>query len=68
MLIGGRRTGQLGAGLPVIALSGLFLLAVAVGVAARQDEFVGFMAALVGPVALLFAVPLAVSVTTTSAR
>ncbi|MFK4041779.1 hypothetical protein ACI2LC_38760 [Nonomuraea wenchangensis] len=62
VMVAGGRAGQIGAGLPAIALSGLLLLAVAAGVAARQDEFVGFMVALAGPVALLLAVPLAVSV------
>jgi fluoroquinolone transport system permease protein len=62
VLIAGRRTGEIGAGLPVIALSSLLLLAVAAGVAARKDEFVGFMVALAGPMVLLFAVPLAVSI------
>lgn len=62
VLITGRRTGQIGAGLPAIALSGLLLLAIAAGVAARKDGFVGFMVALSGPMALLFAVPLAVSI------
>ncbi len=62
VLIAGRRTGQLGAGLVAIALTGLLLLAVAAGVAAGQDEFVGFMVALSGPMVLLFAVPLAVSI------
>jgi fluoroquinolone transport system permease protein len=62
VLIAGRRTGQIGAGLPAIALAGLLLLAIATGVAARKDEFVGFMVALSGPMVLLFAVPLAVSI------
>ncbi|MFV2101655.1 hypothetical protein [Micromonospora sp. LOL_024] len=62
VLLAGRRTGQLGTTLPVIALSGLLLLAVAAGLAARRDEFVAFMVALPGPMALLLAVPLAVSV------
>jgi fluoroquinolone transport system permease protein len=62
VLIAGRRTGQLAAVLPATALSGLLLLAIAAGVAARRDEFVGFMVALSGPIALLFAVPLAVSI------
>jgi fluoroquinolone transport system permease protein len=62
VLIAGRRTGQIGAGLPAIALSGLLLLAVAAGLAARKDELVGFMVALSGPMVLLFAVPLAVSI------
>jgi fluoroquinolone transport system permease protein len=62
VLIAGRRAGQLGAGLPAVALAGLLLLAVAAGVAARKDEFVGFMVAVSGPMVPLFAVPLAVSV------
>jgi hypothetical protein len=62
VLFAGRRTDQIGAGLPAIALSGLLLLAIAAGVAARKDEFVGFMVALSGPMVLLFAVPLAVSI------
>jgi len=62
VLIAGRRTGQLGAALPTTALSGLLLLAVAAGVAARKDAFVGFMVALPGPMVLLFAVPLVVSI------
>jgi fluoroquinolone transport system permease protein len=62
VLIAGRRTGQIGAGLPAIALCGLLLLAIAAGLAVRKDEFVGFMVALSGPMVLLFAVPLAVSI------
>jgi fluoroquinolone transport system permease protein len=62
VLFAGRRVGQLGAGLPAVALSGLLLLAIAAGVAARRDEFVGFMVALSGPMVLVFAVPLAVSI------
>lgn len=62
VLFAGRRGGQLGAGLPAIALAGLLLLAIAVGVAARRTEFVSFMVALAGPMVLLFAVPLTVSI------
>jgi len=62
VLVAGRRTDHLGAGLAAVALCGLLLLAVAAGLAARRDEFVGFMVALSGPMALLFAVPLAVSI------
>ena len=62
VLLAGRRASQLGAGLAAVALCGLLLLAVATGLAARRDEFVGFMVALSGPMALLFAVPLAVSI------
>lgn len=62
VLIAGRRTDLIGAGLPAIALSGLLLLAVAAGIAARKDEFVGFMLAVSVPMALLFALPLAVSI------
>ncbi len=59
VLIAGRRTL---AALPTVALAALLLLALAAGIAARRDEFVGFMVALSGPMALLFAVPLAVSI------
>jgi len=62
VLIAGRRTGQLGAGLPATALSSLLLLGVAAGIAAHKDEFVSFMLSLAGPIALLFTVPLAVSI------
>jgi fluoroquinolone transport system permease protein len=62
VLIAGRCTGQLGAGLPAIALANLLLLAIAMAVAARKDEFVSFMVALPGPMLLLLAVPLAVSI------
>jgi fluoroquinolone transport system permease protein len=62
VLIAGRRTGQLGPGLPAVVLAGLLLLAIAAGVATRKDEFVAFMVALSGPMVLLFAVPLAVSI------
>jgi len=62
VLIAGQHTGQIGAGLPAIALAGLLLLAIAAGVAARKDEFVSFMVALSGPMVMLFAVPLAVSI------
>lgn len=48
-------------GLAAVALCGLLLLGVATGVAARRDEFVGFMVALSAPMALLLALPLAVS-------
>lgn len=61
VLLAGRRTGRLGADLLVIALSGLLVLALAAAIAVRQDGFVSFMVALAGPMALLFAVPLAVS-------
>jgi hypothetical protein len=62
VLIAGRRAAQLGVGLVAVALCGLLLLAVAAGLAARRDEFVGFMVALSAPMALLLAVPLAVSI------
>jgi fluoroquinolone transport system permease protein len=62
VLLAGRRTAQLGVGLPAIALSGLLLLAIAAGLAAGKDELVGFMVALAGPIALLFTIPLAVSI------
>ncbi|GIJ63036.1 hypothetical protein [Virgisporangium aurantiacum] len=62
VLIAGRRSGQLGSALPAIAVAGLMLLAVAAGVAVRRSEFVSFMVALTGPMVLLFAVPLAVSI------
>ncbi|MEU4508390.1 hypothetical protein AB0G05_02740 [Nonomuraea wenchangensis] len=62
VLVAGGRTGEIGAGLSAVALTGLLLIAVAAGVAAREDELVGFMVALVGPMVLLLAVPLAVSV------
>jgi fluoroquinolone transport system permease protein len=62
VLITGRRSGQLGVALAAVALCGLLLLAVAAGLAARRDEFVGFMVALAGPMALLLAVPLAASI------
>lgn len=62
VLIAGRRVAQLGVGLPAVALCGLLLLAVAAGLAARRDEFVGFMVALSAPMAVLLAVPLAVSI------
>jgi hypothetical protein len=62
VLIAGRHAGQIGAGLPAIALSGLLLLAISAGIAARRDELVGFMVALSSPMVLLFAVPLAVSI------
>jgi len=62
VLLAGRRAAQLGVGLMTVALCGLLLLAVAAGLAARRDEFVGFMVALSGPMAVLLAVPLAVSI------
>ncbi|HTJ39479.1 MAG TPA: hypothetical protein VL738_40140 [Dactylosporangium sp.] len=61
VLLAGRRAAQLGVALPAVALSATLLLAVAAAVAARRDEFVGFMAALPLPMAALFAVPLATS-------
>jgi fluoroquinolone transport system permease protein len=62
VLAAGRHVSGIGARLPPIALAGVLLLAVAVAVAARRAEFVGFMVALTGPMMLLFAVPLAVSI------
>ncbi len=62
VLFAGRSGGRVGAGLPAVALAGLLLVAIAVGVAARRDEFVSFMVALAGPMVLLFAVPLMVSI------
>ena len=62
VLIAGRRAGQIAAELPAIALCGLLLLAIAAGVAARKQGFVDFMVALAGPMVLLFAVPLTVSI------
>ena len=62
VLLAGRRAAQLGAGLAAVAMCGLLLLAVAAGVAARRDEFVSFMVALAGPMAVLLAIPLAVSI------
>ena len=59
VLIAGRRGLT---ALPAVALAALLLVALAAGIAARRDEFVGFMVALSGPMALLFAVPLAVSI------
>ncbi|WP_030442236.1 hypothetical protein [Actinoplanes subtropicus] len=61
VLLAGRHAAQLGAGLAAVTLCGVLLLAVATGLAARRDEFVGFMVALSAPMALLLAVPLAVS-------
>ena len=62
VLLAGRRAAQLGAGLAAVAMCGLLLLAVAAGVAARRDEFVSFLVALAGPMAVLLAIPLAVSI------
>jgi len=62
VLVAGRRTAHMGAGLAAIALAGLLLLAIAAGVASRKDDFVRFIVALSGPMVLLFAVPLAVSI------
>lgn len=61
VLLAGRRSG-VPAALATVALAALLLLGIAAGVAARQDGFVSFMVALSGPMAVLFAIPLAVSV------
>jgi fluoroquinolone transport system permease protein len=62
VLAAGRLTDQMSGSLAAVALCCLLLLAVAASVAAGKDDFVGFMVALVGPIALLFTVPLAVSI------
>ncbi|MFC7549717.1 hypothetical protein [Plantactinospora sp. GCM10030261] len=62
VLLAGRPTEQIGVGLTATALSGLLLLALAAGIAAGKDGFLGFMVALPGPLTLLLAAPLAVSV------
>jgi fluoroquinolone transport system permease protein len=61
VLIASRGGGRIGTALATTGLAGLLLLAVATAVAAGRDEFVGFLVALSGPVALLFAAPLAVA-------
>lgn len=62
VLAAGRLAGQIGTALPPAVLAGVLLLAVAAAVAARRTESVGFMVALTGPMVVLFAVPLAVSI------
>lgn len=62
VLIAGRHTDRLGTGLPAITLSGLLLLGIAAGIAVGKDGFVAFMVALTGPMVLLFAIPLVVSI------
>jgi fluoroquinolone transport system permease protein len=62
VLLAGGRADRLGDGLLAGTLCGLLLAAVATGIAGHRDEFVGFMVALSGPMAVLIAIPLAVSI------